>query len=784
MAAEQQELKLSVQLDDEATPQLARLRQEIQQLGGGHTSNVMEKFKREGEAISKMAKTLGAGISDLGVAFTAMGRAVGPIGVALGAVGAVVVASTLKLKEWSDAIVQAGNAAKTIGVNFGEFRAITDQMAKFGVSAQQANSIMAGLSQTVADLQRGPMSQVYRDLMSHATTPQQVKNMEDYIRALIEAKDAVSQLAVVQNGINSVREQALKETHSEQEAAKRVNEYLAAQHIDPALAVVGKIEKVSEEDKKRQEGILKNAQAFSSKMTEIVNKLGEMKDLLLGMTLQPMISLVEGANTIMDKILASVKQIHDWWIRMVGGNDLASQLGAGSEFFPKNVPSLPGTAGGQIAPLLGGDWAKTEMTQERNSEQLKENTDQLRQLNDNFKGGAGGLGGPGGLGGVGGAPGGMLPGNVGPGAYGPNGSDVGSGVGPGAGAADIEAMSKLGMNPMWDDKSHPATGYKDLNEAIQSHFGAPTAAWPGGASAGGGGGPLGKLSGDPGMVGTYGQYQPQGGPRRTDEFVPSGGQVGPADVPSEPGFQRQRMMAELQANPALMQKFFGISLGENKDPRGNLGVMEEMFNAAEMTGKSMSQIVRTTREGGYFAGYDPGSIGRYQDMLKKNLALVAANSNINNYAVDNSSGQLAVREGSSGKFVHQSTFGGEHFWSPADYPGITTHGMTREGYRRWRRGVAQRSGAAKAIADTQKLIAPTPSGSIVTDADRQNMDQLMNNEIQHKVQGSGKISVDVDPGAAAPKKSQDRLFKEVPQEAPRQMEPAAETIKNRWPDAA
>jgi hypothetical protein len=152
---------------------------------------------------------------------------------------------------------------------------------------------------------------------------------------------------------------------------------------------------------------------------------------------------------------------------------------------------------------------------------------------------------------------------------------------------------------------------------------------------------------------------------------------------------RARFAKELATNPALREKVLGIAAGENKDPTAATSVIETMMNRASQRGTTLEQAARLTREpGGYYAGYDPGSLRRpeirkrMEDALKRALG----GSNASDYATDNSSGGLAEREKRSGTFRFHKGYGGESFFSP----GTSGRGAAgRERYERWRKNLQE-----------------------------------------------------------------------------------------------
>lgn len=135
--------------------------------------------------------------------------------------------------------------------------------------------------------------------------------------------------------------------------------------------------------------------------------------------------------------------------------------------------------------------------------------------------------------------------------------------------------------------------------------------------------------------------------------------------------------AKLQANPKLMEKALGILYNEQgQNPQGTQAIAESFFNRSSVRHHSLEQVLRWNKAepGGYYAignGYGRNGAGAYppqlRPMLMQSLQNAANGSNISNYATDNSSGGLAIRDQQPAwqrMFQYQSNYTGETFFSP------------------------------------------------------------------------------------------------------------------------
>jgi hypothetical protein len=217
----------------------------------------------------------------------------------------------------------------------------------------------------------------------------------------------------------------------------------------------------------------------------------------------------------------------------------------------------------------------------------------------------------------------------------------------------------------------------------------PMAFHPGG----GGGGYFGSKD-YPAIAGGAGGGAPRiGGGRSNSSDVGAGSGTGGGTVPKRMGsgindvdvsvagggngngvaspFDRARFAAELASNPALKEKVFQLSAGEDRPSSGssklaNQAVMETMMNRAVVRGTSLSAQAKWygREQGGYYAGKPSNLSAHEREVSESNLKAVLGGSNITDYATDNSSGGLAAREKATGKFQFHKDFHGESFFSP------------------------------------------------------------------------------------------------------------------------
>lgn len=160
---------------------------------------------------------------------------------------------------------------------------------------------------------------------------------------------------------------------------------------------------------------------------------------------------------------------------------------------------------------------------------------------------------------------------------------------------------------------------------------------------------------------------------------------------------RAKFAKEMEQKPWLREKVMAIAAAENNNPTANQAVLESMMNRASARGTSLEEAARLVREGrGYYPVTNPSGLQKNRAMIESNLNKVLAGSNVSNYATDNSSGSLAVRDQVSGAFIPSlpGAVNGESFFSP----GNRGRGpASRESYMRWLEGVKQSTAANESV---------------------------------------------------------------------------------------
>jgi hypothetical protein len=267
MAVEEQELKLKVVLDDQASAGLARLKSGVTELTSGQAAASMEKFKRSqaeiGEGIKKLTELATGGERAL-LGF--IGK-FGALGVAAAGLGTVITSTALKLADLA-------NSAKLMGVAPASMKNMVDQLEKAGVASDAAKSSVSGFVEALSDLSRYG-SERYQKLLNMAGEHKEemiasIAQLEK-LGTLEEKYTAAQALAenVRKNRYEDNKKRGQEETVAQADANRAANEYLKILQLDPSTRLLQNMHQLSAEERKRIDETLANAVKVKKSIDEL-----------------------------------------------------------------------------------------------------------------------------------------------------------------------------------------------------------------------------------------------------------------------------------------------------------------------------------------------------------------------------------------------------------------------------------------------------------------------------------------------------------------------------------
>jgi hypothetical protein len=311
MAVEEQELRLKVVLDDQASTALAQLKGNITQLTSGQAAASLDKFKRSqqeiGEGIKKLTElATGGERAMLGM----IGR-MGAFGAVVGGLGAVLTSTAIKLAELAE-------KAKLIGVQPATFKNMVDQLERAGVDADKAQSSVAGFADALAELSRVG-SERYQQAINMAGT-----HKADMIASLAQ----IEKLTTWEQKFNWAQQQAenvrqyryeankrrgVEENVAQADAAKAANTWLESiLKLDESTRLLGPhMREMGEEEKKRFGELFERSEKANKAIKELMvtsKGLGETLVLALGPGLAEVIRNTTHEIELLNKALEAVEK--------------------------------------------------------------------------------------------------------------------------------------------------------------------------------------------------------------------------------------------------------------------------------------------------------------------------------------------------------------------------------------------------------------------------------------------------------------------------------------------
>jgi len=232
MATEQDELRVRVSLQDDATQRLVYLRDSINQVtgGGGAAGGLHGVAGQVGEMEKAIAKLAQEALG-IGRRTQDMARAFGIAPVAMGLVGYEAGRLSTSMGKMSLGLRDLGNAARVSGQTIGQLQSAIEGFAQAGVPKADAVRSVQNFAQAVYQISI-PGSATRQELINSAGKYR--GEMIRFLDTLVSAKDPVDQLNAAIQASWNVHDWEIKLGHSEIVARQAQNDALRKMGIDPA----------------------------------------------------------------------------------------------------------------------------------------------------------------------------------------------------------------------------------------------------------------------------------------------------------------------------------------------------------------------------------------------------------------------------------------------------------------------------------------------------------------------------------------------------------------------
>ncbi|RXG91591.1 hypothetical protein [Bradyrhizobium zhanjiangense] len=311
MATEQEELRLTVNLADNASAGLAKLNEEIKQLGSGASQGHVEKFKRETSELTSKIKGMTGEVGEAfkGLGMLRSGLAAGAAGLAL--FGFEMARQSKALVEYADKIRAVNQQARQFGVNPAQLKDVTEQLQAFGISAEESAASIGAISGKIAELQRQGSQLRLHMLQQAGPGREAVENMQRFLDRLTSAKTIADQLNIIRQGGEQVYRHALEQTHSEQEAAARRNQFYADLGYNSRLREAGQLQNLTKEEQALADQRQRNAEALSNQWGQVQKKYDTLVETLKQPFIPYLLTALKAAESVLDAIISKVNEVEE-----------------------------------------------------------------------------------------------------------------------------------------------------------------------------------------------------------------------------------------------------------------------------------------------------------------------------------------------------------------------------------------------------------------------------------------------------------------------------------------
>jgi hypothetical protein len=149
---EQEDLVLTVRLDDQASAQLERLRRQVNELGSD--SGGMARMRRQTVDSTREFRGMNAEVSALATRAGIVGGVIGGVTTELVRMGSQLASRATDFKAYADSMVALQRSAAGAGTSLGNMRSALETFARSGIDAGTATRNITGFSEAYAKLQR------------------------------------------------------------------------------------------------------------------------------------------------------------------------------------------------------------------------------------------------------------------------------------------------------------------------------------------------------------------------------------------------------------------------------------------------------------------------------------------------------------------------------------------------------------------------------------------------------------------------------------------------------
>lgn len=390
MPTQEEELRLTVNLVDNASAGLAKLREEMQQLGGGASGQAVEKFKRDQGEVNKVVKQFTGELGDSFKAFGAMRTALGAGATAVGLFGAEMMRQMNALKEYSDKIRAIGIAARQIGADPGVLRNLIDQFTSVGLSSDDVVTSLGNVRDKIGELQRDGR-ELWSKMVGEAgqVGSKAQASMNQFLQRLTQARSDAERLNMIREAGENIYQNRLRDTGNQQEAINARNQFWANLGYNSRLAEIKQVQELTATEKRRQEELAKAAKEYADALDKTKSTWSDIVDI----SNKPMLENLKATLDYINPILEKIRDWMDWWdqhgAKPPPGFSGLTEPGPQPQVVSPEARSKQGWWDrfwqGQVDKQVGKTAEEQQRIIEDNTKAQRESRDAIKELNDRIK---------------------------------------------------------------------------------------------------------------------------------------------------------------------------------------------------------------------------------------------------------------------------------------------------------------------------------------------------------------------------------------------------------------
>jgi hypothetical protein len=462
MASEADELRLTVTLVDNASEGVKKIEQSLRSLSGGQNATAFQQMRKHTEDLQRQIHPLGDDFKKAGESLLPFLRGIGGAATGMLAFGYAAEKGLDALAKYSSELVRLNQLSIQTGTGAATLKSMREQMEQWGLSAGQIARNTQGLADSMYQmtLVMSPM----RQKLLEGLRGEPLQAMQDFLaesKRLAESGDMTAYANHAEEGLAKITKSMEAAGLSQQRIAERRKQFGEILGI-PDLNLLNRFQAVTAEEEKAQKARDEAAQKYLALTTRIGQEWKKITDAWFNesITSSPLMNALRWIDSMMERYVGQVEKLgkineehpapEGFWQKVNPFNQQNIEREKAVQDMMKKEKTVPhmqhggivsratlamiGEAGPEaVIPLgaLGGGGA------DEHSREVKENTEQLKQLNDALRGiiypGGGGMAAA--VAGAGGAPGGMMAALMGGGPGGMLGALMGGG--PGGGLGDV-----------------------------------------------------------------------------------------------------------------------------------------------------------------------------------------------------------------------------------------------------------------------------------------------------------------------------------------------------------